>query len=93
VLGIGVLLEFPPALLPYAVKALLGSDPGTRTAVCYLSSAAQLDASRDGALDLGLLCSRPPDCDLDAIDVVRNRSVFCCRPRDDPTGRTACAWR
>jgi len=69
-LRIGVPLEFPPALLPHAVKALSESDPGTRTAVRHLASAAQLDALRDGELDLGLLRSRPPDRELDAIEVV-----------------------
>ncbi|AGZ40673.1 LysR family transcriptional regulator [Actinoplanes friuliensis] len=69
-LRIGVPLEFPPTLLPNALKALSGSDPGTRTTVRHLSSAAQLDALRDGELDLGLLRTRPPDRDLDAIEVV-----------------------
>lgn len=69
-LRIGVPLEFPPTLLPHALKAVSESDPQTRTVVRHLSSAAQLDALRDGELDLGLLRSRPPDRELDAIEVV-----------------------
>jgi DNA-binding transcriptional LysR family regulator len=69
-LRIGVPLEFPLTLLPQALKALSESDPGTRTAVRHLSSAAQLDGLRDGELDLGLLRSRPPDRELDAVEVV-----------------------
>ncbi|GAA2509496.1 LysR family transcriptional regulator [Winogradskya humida] len=72
-LRIGMPLELPPDLLPGALKALAETHPGTRTEVRHLSSAAQLDALRDGDLDVGLVRSRPADRELDAAVVVEER--------------------
>ena len=72
-LRVGVPLELPADLLPRALKALAETHPRTRVMVRHLSSAAQLDALRDGELDVGLLRSRPPDRELDAIVVVEER--------------------
>ncbi|GAA2875544.1 LysR family transcriptional regulator [Actinoplanes cyaneus] len=69
-LRVGVPLELPPGLLPSAFAALAGSHPRTRTEVRHLTSAAQLDALRDGDLELGLLRSHPMDSDFDAMLVV-----------------------
>ena len=73
VLRIGVPLELPPDLLPDPLKALAAEHPRTRVEVRHLSSAAQLDALRDGDLELGLLRHRPPDRELDAMVVVEER--------------------
>lgn len=66
-LRVGVPLELPSDLLPAAFAALAAAHPRTRAEVRHLSSAAQLDALRDGDLDLGLLRSRPLDADFDAM--------------------------
>jgi DNA-binding transcriptional LysR family regulator len=70
VLRIGVPLELPPDLLPEALKALAEAHPRTRAVVRHLSSAAPLDALRDGELEVGLVRTRPPDRELDAAVVV-----------------------
>jgi len=70
VLRIGVPLELPPDLLPEALKAVTGAHPRTRLGVRHLASAAQLDALRDGELEVGLVRTRPPDRELDAAVVV-----------------------
>ncbi|WP_221328285.1 LysR family transcriptional regulator [Actinoplanes sp. L3-i22] len=72
-LRIGVPLEFPPDLLPPALKALAEAFPQTRAEVRHLTSAAQLAALRDGDLELGLLRGRPRDGDLDATLVVEEQ--------------------
>lgn len=69
-LRVGVPLELPPDLLPNAVKAIAEDHPRTRIEVRHLTSAAQLDALRDGELEVGLLRSRPLDGDFDAMLVV-----------------------
>jgi hypothetical protein len=53
----------------------------------HLSSAAQLDALRDGELELGLLRSRPPDGELDASVVVEERLGVLLAAGPDPSGR------
>lgn len=73
VLRIGVPLELPPDLLPKALTALATTHPRTRVVARHLSSASQLDALRDGDLDVGLLRSRPNDAELDATVVVEER--------------------
>jgi DNA-binding transcriptional LysR family regulator len=73
VLRIGVPLELPPDLLPKALGGLAETHPKTRVVVRHLSSAAQLDALRDGELEVGLLRTRPPDPELDAMIVVEER--------------------
>ncbi|GIM88338.1 LysR family transcriptional regulator [Paractinoplanes toevensis] len=73
VLRVGMPLELPPDLLPDALQALARTHPGTRVVVRHLSSAAQLDALRDGELEVGLLRTRPADRELDATVVVEER--------------------
>jgi len=70
VLRIGVPLELPPDLLPEALKAVGEAHPRTRVVVRHLPSAAQLDALRDGELEVGLVRTRPPDREFDAAVVV-----------------------
>ncbi|WP_203779396.1 LysR family transcriptional regulator [Actinoplanes philippinensis] len=70
-LRVGVPLELPPELLPDAFAALARAHPRTRVEVRHLTSAAQLDALRDGGLEIGLLRSRPLGADLDAILAVQ----------------------
>jgi molybdate transport repressor ModE-like protein len=86
VLRIGVPLELPPDLLPTAFAALAQSHPRTRTDVRHLSSAAQLDALRDGELDVGLLRTRPPDGELDAMVVVQERLGVLLAAAEVPPG-------
>ncbi|WP_436535533.1 LysR substrate-binding domain-containing protein [Actinoplanes sp. HUAS TT8] len=69
-LRVGVPLELPSDLLPNAFTELAASHPRTRAEVRHLASAAQLDALRDGTLELGLLRSHPLDSDFDATLVV-----------------------
>ncbi|MEV4350458.1 LysR family transcriptional regulator [Actinoplanes sp. NPDC049596] len=83
-LRVGVPLEMPPELLPRAVAALAAEHPRTRVVVRHLSSAAQLDALRDGELDLGLVRSRPPDSELDALIVVEERLGVLLATTPDP---------
>ncbi|MEV6850497.1 LysR family transcriptional regulator [Actinoplanes sp. NPDC051411] len=83
VLRIGVPLELPADLLPEALKAVAEAHPRTRTVVRHLSSAAQLDALRDGELEVGLMRTRPPGRDLDAVVVVEEPlGVLLAGPRE-----------
>jgi molybdate transport repressor ModE-like protein len=85
-LRVGMPLELPPDLLPEALKALTERHPRTRVTVRHMSSAAQLDALRDGELELGLLRSRPPDGELDAQVVVEERLGVLLATTPDPAG-------
>jgi molybdate transport repressor ModE-like protein len=84
VLRVGVPLELPPELLPDAFAGLAGTHPRTRVVVRHLSSAAQLDALRDGELEVGLLRSRPGDRELDATVVVEERLGVLLAATGDP---------
>lgn len=89
VLRVGVPLELPPDLLPDALTALAEAHPATRVTVRHLSSAAQLDALRDGELEVGLLRTRPPDGELDALVAVEERLgvlLAASSPRPGPDG-------
>ncbi|MGW0087185.1 LysR substrate-binding domain-containing protein [Streptomyces sp. NPDC003393] len=70
-LRIGIPLELPPGLLGPPLAWLAEEYPETQLQACHLSTAAQLDALRNGELDIGLLRERPGNSDLEAIQILK----------------------
>ncbi|WP_239154131.1 LysR family transcriptional regulator [Amycolatopsis sp. FDAARGOS 1241] len=84
-LRIGIPLELPPNLLSRALADLAGAFPDTRVQVVHAATTGQLDLLRDGELDLGLLRERPVGPELDAMPVLEEKLVCCCRRRTPKT--------
>ncbi|GAS93840.1 LysR family transcriptional regulator [Mycolicibacterium canariasense] len=82
VLRLGIPLELPPDLLPAALARLGAAHPETRVQARHATTAVQLDALRNGELDVGLVRERPTGPDLDATLAVEERlGVLLARTR------------
>ena len=70
VLRLGLVLELPPEFLTGPFAALTAAFPGIRVRVRHLPQRARESELRTGALDVGLLHTRPKGGDLDGMLVL-----------------------